>query len=90
MSVSYNHLRPGFRSGNRKRPLCEVIHRRELRKSEADYVVKLRVIDREKDYYEEIIRLNDGTVIHHSVEWLSVHLGHGTDKLWKQSESGDV
>jgi hypothetical protein len=50
--------------------------------------VTLRVIDREKDYYEEIIRLDDGTVIHHSVERLSVHLGHGTDKLRKQSESG--
>jgi hypothetical protein len=25
MFVSYNHLRPGFRSGNRKRLLCEVI-----------------------------------------------------------------
>jgi hypothetical protein len=62
MYVSYNHLRPGFRSGNRKRPLCEVINRRELRKSDGDYVLKLRVIDREDDKYQEVITLEDGTV----------------------------
>jgi len=42
---------------------------------------KLRLIDREKDLYEEkVVDPQSGTVIHHSKEPLSKHTGHGSEE----------
>jgi len=44
-------------------------------------VRKVRVIDREKDtYLERICDKKTGKVIHESIEPLSDHEGHGSDK----------
>lgn len=45
------------------------------------FMQKLRLIDREKDLYEEkVVDPQSGTVIHHSKEPLSKHTGHGSEE----------
>jgi hypothetical protein len=53
----------------------------DKRKCDDKWMEKLRVIDKENDFYkEEVIDPSTGEVIHHCEEKLSEHFGHGSAK----------
>lgn len=53
----------------------------QLRKSVGDMVQKLRRLDRDADWYDEVVKEADGTIIHENHEKLSDHQGHGSAKF---------
>ncbi len=48
--------------------------------TESGYVQKERLIDRKNDKYKEVVKDDNGKIIHHCEEPLSDHYGHGTAK----------
>lgn len=70
---------PGFRSGGKSRPAQEQWSGEVL---SADGVLRTRtrVVDRERDWYEETVFDPDGSVHHHDAHRLSEHTGHGSDR----------
>lgn len=66
---------------DKKKPVKEYIGGEEFSKELGKFVLKTRVIDREKDdYYEEVKDSDTGAVIHNCHEPLTEHFGHGSDK----------
>lgn len=47
------------------------------------FVYKLRIIDKDRDYYIERVRDKAGNIIHECEEKLSEHIGHGSAKFKK-------
>ena len=76
------HKRPGYR-----RFMADIFTGWERRHSVGDMVRKDRLLDKENDRYLEHIETENGEVIHHCVEPLSAHFGHGSAKL-KPDPSG--
>ena len=65
----------------KKNPRLEQFSGADLRKSDGRWMQKERIIDRDRDYYKEVvIDPIDGTVVHHNEEPLSEHFGHGSAK----------
>lgn len=53
----------------------------DLRKSDGKWMKKERIIDRDSDYYKEVVTdPSTGEVIHSTEEPLSEHFGHGSAK----------
>lgn len=69
----------GKRPGEKK-PHLEVQAGYDSRKSRGDFVDKFRRIDRDNDWYDEVLMEDDGTVIHETHEPLSQHRNHGSAK----------
>jgi len=74
--LKWRHRRAGLR-----RPLAEGVSGSERSVRSGRWVVKKRVIDREKNWYEEVIVDEEtGEVVRDSHEPLSDHAGHGSAK----------
>jgi hypothetical protein len=77
----------GKRFGKR---VFELISGHELFRKENRMVQKGRLVDKENDWYEEIIiDPKTGDVIHETKEKLSNHYGHGSAKPKQQENSND-
>lgn len=65
----------------KKNPRLDQFAGADLRKSDGRWMQKERIIDRDRDYYKEVvIDPSDGTVVHKNEEPLSEHFGHGSAK----------
>lgn len=74
----YSKLQAKARHGETGRPFYELVTGHELFRKLGAWVKKIRIIDRDKDYYlEEIVDPNTDQVIHRCEEPLSQHWGHG-------------
>jgi hypothetical protein len=53
------------------------------------HVLREQVIDRDNNrYFEKVTDYDSGEVIHHNVEPLSKHRGHGSAKVKKEAKNG--
>ena len=69
------------RHGDTGRPFLESKTGDDLHEKTGQWNYLERVVDREQDYYKELIsNPSTGEVIHHCEEPLSKHIGHGSDK----------
>ena len=74
--LRWKHKRPGFR-----RALAEGVSGSERSVRSGRWVTKKRLIDRENDWYEElVVDEESGDTVHESRERLSDHRGHGSAK----------
>lgn len=72
---------------SKKRVRREFFYGADERRSKGDYVDKEREIDRDNDYYREVVREEDtGEIIHSDEGKLSDHFGHGSAKFRKPEE----
>jgi predicted nucleic acid-binding Zn-ribbon protein len=70
-----------MKSATGGKPIYEFFDGDELQKSTGKWMAKTRVVDRQKDNYQEIvIDPETGKIIHRCDEPLSQHRGHGSDK----------
>jgi hypothetical protein len=70
----------GKREGGRK-PFVEIVSGADWSHKLRRWMHKLRIIDRERNRYEElVVDRGTGRVIHECKEPLSSHKGHGSDK----------
>jgi hypothetical protein len=66
---------------SKKNPRLDQFAGEDLRKSDGRWMRKERIIDRDRDFYKEVvIDPTDGTVVHQNEEPLSDHFGHGSAK----------
>jgi len=64
-----------------KKPFIEQFVGDDLQKSNGKWMEKQRVIDRDNDKYDEVVKNPEtGEIIHECHEPLSKHIGHGTTK----------
>jgi hypothetical protein len=74
------HVGPEYPPG-KKNPRLDQFAGADLRKSDGCWMQKERIIDRDRDYYKEVvIDPNDGAVVHKNEEPLSEHFGRGSAK----------
>ena len=68
----------GKRVGKHKYSM-ELLERHELRKTSGEWCFRRRLIDRENDWYKEmVVDVETKKLIHSSAESLSAHQGHGS------------
>jgi hypothetical protein len=63
-----------------KRPIIEILCGDELFKTENKWVYKIRKINREINWYFEIVIDDNGNIIIYKSHPLTEHKGHGSDK----------
>ena len=80
----------GKRPGQRK-PFIELLFGASLRRMDGKWMFKRRVIDRDSDKYEEVVKNPEtGEVIHECREPLSKHQGHGSAKTKGETRVEEV
>jgi len=62
------------------KPFLETKIRDEYHRATGEMVKRIMVIDRENDWYEEVVESNAGKIIYKSEEPLSRHIDHGYAK----------
>lgn len=76
------------RFSSKRNPRLDVFTGDDLRKSDAKWLKKERIIDKDTNHYKEtVVDPTTGEVVHHSEEQLSEHYGHGAAKFKKPSEA---
>lgn len=73
---------------SKKNPRVDFFSGDDLRKSDGKWMQKERVLDKDNDYYKEVVvDPETGEEIHHNEEPLSEHFGHGSVKFKKNDEA---
>lgn len=66
----------------KKNPRVDIFEGDDLRKSDKKWMMKERVIDKDRDLYREIVKNpTTGEIVHHNEEPLSQHFDHGSAKF---------
>jgi hypothetical protein len=80
-------LYPKGRHSGKKKPFFESISGDDFHRKTGEWMKKLRVIDRDKNEYKEIVTdPKTNSIVHKCEEPLSKHTGHGSEQKLKKKK----